>query len=316
MYQGINNRTATYELSEVLSCDAWGEIHYARYVPHQRQMLVRMVTERISTVDEAWKLMCAELQAWARIKHPGILQVMDWGKAGDRYYFATEMPEGAPLESVISEKAGVKDPEAVFLNLLKSIEAARIWGVLHLGLNLKNIWISTDGKAQVGEYGLWYVAREYPGIGEENGLFAAPEQKNGERVSAATDVYSLGLLLVALECGLGAAREVADGASPPEDLEGLRPLVWRCLDRQPLARFSSAGELAAELGHNPGGWAREEYRDCPICRLQDEIMKDAEAGDAKKKPDIGFFDRYESLIWAAIVLMAATAVVFWLLTVW
>ncbi|MBN2169551.1 MAG: protein kinase, partial [Actinobacteria bacterium] len=232
-------KTETYELSKALSADGWGELHHARYLPHQRQLLVRILTEKLSMTEGAWELMRGELQAWARVKHSGILQVLDWGKIGNRYYFATEMPEGDSLDKIIEWEMGIDDPEHVFINILKSVEAARNWGVIHLGLNMNNIWLSEEGRIQVGEYGLWYVTREYPGIGEENGVYMAPEQRSAGRVSAATDLYSLALVYMSLKYGKGLTREVADGAALPEDLGEMKPIISRCLDKQPLARYRS-----------------------------------------------------------------------------
>ncbi|MBN1290143.1 MAG: protein kinase [Actinobacteria bacterium] len=309
-------KTETYELSGTLSADGWGELHHARYLPHQRQLLVRILTEKLSAVAGAWELLRGELRAWARVKHSGILQVLDWGKIGERYYFATEMPDGDALETLITWDKGVDYPEHVFINILKSVEAARNWGVLHLGLNLNNIWLSEQGGIQVGEYGLWYVTREYPGIGEENGLFMAPEQRGAGRVSAATDVYSLALVFISLKYGMEVTQEVAGGAALPEDLGDLKPVVTRCLDKQPLARYRSAGELAAELGLNPADWTREEFRDCPICSLRDEIMNKRSQGSDSPAVEQEVRGKLETVIWITVGVMAAVVAVLWLLAVW
>lgn len=306
----------TYEILKPLAVDAWGELHLAVYRPHESELLIRMLPENLCEIEGAWRLLCAEIQAWARIRHQSVLQVMDWGISGGRHYLATEIPSGNTLESAIGENEGVDNPEEVFMNLLKSVEAARQWGVLHLGLSPTNIWLSAEGKVEVGEYGLWYVTREFPGIGEDNGIFMAPEQAAGGRVGASTDVYSLGLIYIALKYGMEAARAVAGGKPLPSGLGLMRPVILRCLDKQPLARYRSTGELAADLGLNPGELRNEEYLDCPLCRLRDEIMAEKKnnnnvrpGGSVEKKTEV------EPWIWLVVGALAVTAAVLWLLVI-
>lgn len=306
----------TYQISESLAVDAWGELHLAVYRPHESELLIRMLPENLGEIDGAWTLLCAEIQAWARIRNQGVLQVMDWGMSGGRYYFATEIPSGGTLESVVGQDKGVDNPDEVFLNLIKSVEAARKWGVLHLGLSPTNIWLSAEGGVEVGEYGLWYVTREFPGIGEENGLFMAPEQATGGRVGASADVYSLGLVYLSLKYGLDTAGAVAGGEPLPADLGPMRPIISRCIDKQPLARYRSSGELAEDLGLNLNECRGEEYLDCPLCRLRDEIME-----ERKNENSIPFDSRAEEKIevepwvWVVICALTVAVMVLWLLVI-
>jgi hypothetical protein len=302
-----------YRLEEFLAADTWGELHHARYVPHDREVLFRRFPAGLGAEEGAWDLATAEIQAWARLDHPGILQVLDWGRAAAGPYLVTAMPKGSLLGDILSEEEGVEAPGDAFRNLLVSVEAARQWGVLHLGLGLTCLWVAGDGAVQVGEFGLYYVSREFPAHGGADDLFLAPEQSGGGRVSAATDVYALGLLFMALSGGLAEARAVAQGGALPEALGGNRGVIARCLDDQPLARYRSAGEMAGAMGLDPEQWLYQEYRDCSLCRLKSEIERDAARGSKRRRAGLAAAAGGLQYRWAAILALAAvTFLVWWL----
>ncbi len=303
-------KDAGYLLEEPLEADEWGGLYRGLHVPHNREVMLRVFPKGLAREPGAWELMQAEIQAWARLEHPGVLQALDWGEALGRCYVATVMPRGEPLAAVLAEDIGVDGADEVFANLLVSVEAARQWGVLHLGLGPSNIWVDGDGGVEVGEFGFWYVAREFPGLEAGAGRFQAPEQLHGERASAASDVYSLGLIYVALRLGTGAALDAPRGSGLLVGLADRRAVLERCLERQPLARYRSARELADSLGLRPEEWLYEEYRDCPICRLKEEIQR----GASPRASAMGSTDAaWVKYAWAAIVALAVvTALVWWL----
>ena len=159
------------------------------------------------------------------------------------------MPAGTRLDAFLEGRAaadgeadsasqvrGAED-EVVVRTMLDAVEAACQFGVLHLGLSPSCVWVGPGGRVQVGGFGLWYANRDFPAWGRRDDPFLAPEQRAGERVSAATDVYALALLVVEVFAGAGAAGAVASGALLPDALAGVSPVLARCLDPRPLARY-------------------------------------------------------------------------------
>jgi serine/threonine protein kinase len=269
-----------YELEKHIAGDSWGELYRAAYVPHRRPVLFRRFAWGLSG-SEPWQLAAAEIQAWARVDHPGILQPLDWGNPPAGPFVATTMPSGLPLAAALEQRdaAYVTEPASTFAALVEAVEAARLFGVLHLGLGLHNIWVTPEGNVQVGEFGFWYVYSEHRQLPAPERLFLAPEQRALGRVSAATDVYALGLIAIALHEGLeglqvygGGDRSACSGLDP-----SLGALAAQCLLEDPLTRPHSAGQLVE--GH-PGAQGRTAtaYRDCPICRLKEEIAHDIKLG--------------------------------------
>ena len=297
-----------YVLLERLEEDSWGELYRARYVPHDREVLLRRFPPAVSGSPPVWDLVCAEVGAWARLKHPGILQVLDWDISGSEAFLATEMPQGLSLGALL-EAGGPADPDTVISNLLASVEAARQWGVLHLGLGLSSIWVADDAAVKVGEFGLWYARKDFAEQAVHDEMFLAPEQLEGGRASAATDVYALALLFVALRSGLESARVAKDGELPglPEEQ---RAVIARCLDPQPLLRYRSAGELAEVLGLAVADREYTGYRDCPFCRLKEELEFEGKPGrDTGRRPRSP--GKRAAYAWLIIAGLAAAVLLLW-----
>lgn len=264
-----------YLLDDLLATDSWGELYSATYTGHGRRVLFRRFRPELSDT-RAWGLAAAEIQAWARIDHPAIIQPLDWGAAPAGPYYAAMMPGGLPLASALTEDSGLElfDPEEVFGGVLEAVEAAARWGVLHLGLGLTNVWV-TDGAVGVSEFGLWYVRAEFPETLDPADLFSAPEQRTGGRAMAATDVYALGLLYLALHQGLAAAKSASAGDLDELDIE---PVISRCLAPNPVLR-PRLDEVASGLGL-AARRCDDSLRDCPVCKLKQQIAREMRQGPA------------------------------------
>ena len=267
-----------YLLEELLASDQWGDLHRGTYVSHNRPVLLRRFAPALAA-EGPWRLAAAEIQAWARVDHPGVIQPLDWGNPTAGPYLATEMPAGAPLASLITAEDGLAgiEPEQVFAGVVEAVEAARLWGVLHLGLGPTNVWVAPDGSVRVSEFGIWYVQAEFGEPGAAGGPFLAPEQVSRSRVGASADVYSLAMLLVALRRGLDAAELARGGQLPPSTADvssGEAAALRRCLESNPLARPRSAGEMAEAMGLTAPAEEDNHFRDCPVCRLKEEIARE------------------------------------------
>lgn len=297
-----------YRIEGMVLGDNWGELLDAVYLPHQYRVTLRRFPAELSENREAWELARAEIQAWARLSHPGVLQVLDWGMAGRFPYLVTERPKGKPLDRCLGDRDSRIDADQVFTSLLASIEAARCWGVAHLGLCPTNVWVTSDNRVQVGDFGLWYVSRDFPPLGHRDDVFLAPEQREGSRVSPATDVYTLAVIYLVLKCGLRKVEEALSGGSFPAGLPNKRDVLEKCLDPRLLARHQSAGVLADALQLGAENTARPACRDCPICRLKSEIEEDAAMSAAAGTWPAAL----SKLAWVAIAVLGAVALLLWL----
>ena len=211
-----------------------------------------------------------EIEILSRVKHPGIVEIFDWGVVHDRMYFAAELIDGEDLRAVL-RKRGVLVPEEVArigARVAEALGAAHAMGIVHRDIKPHNVMIRRDGRLTLLDFG---VARgagidmntiTATGVIVGTPEYMAPEQFQGHRVDTRSDVYSLGIVLYELLCGgvpFRADTPVALGIhhqqTLPPPIRTQRPnvpawlerIVLRCLEKEPSARYLSAQEVAAEL---------------------------------------------------------------------
>jgi eukaryotic-like serine/threonine-protein kinase len=298
-----------YILDQLLAEDRWGKLYRGRYLRHRRTVLFRRLPAALVDLPGAWELFEAEVRAWARLDHPGILQVLDWGCSKAGPFLVANEPSGPPLRENISVGVTPIDTVSVLRGILESVEAARRRGVLHLGLGYTCVFAGEGGEVEVGDFGLWYVAREYPGLENPDDWLLSPEQRLGSAVSASTDVYTLGLLLIALELGDEIAREAARVGAVP-DGTAYSDLLSRCLEPNPRDRWICAGELGRAMGFaDAEGAAFTGYRGCPVCKLKAEIESGRSRAEVTR--DGSAADGAAAYRWAAVIALVFAAVTVW-----
>jgi len=304
-----------YLLEERLAKDTYGELYFATYISHNAKVLLRRFPSSVSHVEKACRLAFAQVQCQARLRHPSILQVLDWGKVEGEAYFACERPNGVQILNLLRDNIKYNEygsalfPEKALFSLLESLELARRWGILHLTLSPSNIWVEDGFKVQISEFGLWYLSREFCDFLPAWSPFLAPEQKQGV-ANASTDVYSAALAYIAMKFGIHVMESYLQGQPLPELPDSIRGPLAKALDERPMARYPTAGEFSCALGVQiPYGEVK--YIHCPLCELQAKILEE------RRSPK-GLFMRYfinikaSGLIpWLIILSLLAAALAVW-----
>jgi len=227
-----------------------------------------------------------ERQALAQLAHPHIARLLDAGRTADGLpYFVMERVVGQPLDRAC-EGLSLEDRLQLFLQLADAVSHAHRRGLVHRDLKPSNVLCSEDGQVKLLDFG---IAKALDPLEGADGLttlggprpytphYASPEQVRGEQVTAATDVYSLGVVLYQLLTGarptgrgattaVQAARSVleeepvrpsrlSDGEARDPSWRALRPrlagdldnILMKALRKEPQARYASVEALAADL---------------------------------------------------------------------
>ncbi len=218
----------------------------------------------------------AERQMLAELEHPGIARLIEGGTTDDALpWFALEFVDGeSVLDYVQRNNLGLRPRLKLFLKICDVVRFAHSRLVVHRDIKPGNIMVTADGEVKLLDFGIAKLldAARDDATHELRPLtpaYAAPEQQRGERVSVASDVWSLGVLLCELLSGQrpfqagdegngGLARAVLE--QPPRlpsqliAVEGSRALrgdldtiVQRCLAKEPERRYSSVEALAEDL---------------------------------------------------------------------
>ncbi|MEM8993216.1 MAG: serine/threonine-protein kinase, partial [Acidobacteriota bacterium] len=188
-----------------------------------------------------------ERQLLARLEHPHIARLIDGGSASGHEFMVVELVEGDALH----DDCAARDlPEharlALFLQLCSAVAHAHSRLVLHRDIKPRNVLVTAAGDVKLIDFG---VAHSLDDVEEDRGApltlaYAAPEQLAGGPISAATDLYAMGLLLHEVLTG----RRLERGAAVDPGLSAdLRAILARALERDPARRYASADGFAEDL---------------------------------------------------------------------
>jgi tRNA A-37 threonylcarbamoyl transferase component Bud32 len=262
-----------YELIDRIGEGGAAIVYRARDTRLDRVVALKMLRENFGGDAEFQRRFQREARAAASLNHPNLVDVYDYGPSGRTYYIAMEYVEGGSLKDRIRAAGRLPPGEArdVAQQVLSALEAAHARGLVHRDVKPQNVLLDRTGVAKLTDFGIAHApdAIETTQVGMTVGTAAyiAPEQATGGLVGPATDVYGVGILLYEMLTGKPpfeggtpfevAYRQVNEAVPPPSRVArgvpaDLEAIVMRALQKDPLARFSSAQAMADALA---GGFA-------------------------------------------------------------
>ncbi len=263
-----------FEIVAPIGAGGMARVYRAIQRPLDRPVALKVLHPLFDTSldPEFEKRFLLEAAMTAKVKHPNIVTVHDYGRSEDGTYFiAMELVEGETLHRLLKRTGPLPWPRAFSLGaqVARSLRQAHQLGLVHRDLKPANIMVLPDGEAvKVLDFGLvknvGLAFADTPGataitqasrvLGSP--LYMAPEQVRN-KADARSDIYSLGIVLYQAIAGRTpfVGEDLADilvrhlREKPPE-LRALAPvpaqvngLVMRCLEKEPGARFQSMDEL-------------------------------------------------------------------------
>jgi serine/threonine-protein kinase len=254
-----------YELRALLGRGGMGEVYEAADHRLDRTVAVKVLREELARDRRFVARFHREARTAARLQHPSIVAVHDFGEDDGRVYLVLEHVPGRTLFDVLRVEGPLAPARAAGIgaHVAEALAHAHARGVVHRDVAPGNVMVRTDGTVKVLDFG---IARAVQGSGHGGSVtaqgtlaYAAPEVLAGERSDQRVDVYGLGAVLYELLTGrppftgddvaarLDVVRPPAPSAVDPSVSAGIDETVLRCLDRDPAARPADAGVLAEEL---------------------------------------------------------------------
>lgn len=204
-----------------------------------------------------------EVKFLSSLEHPGIARFLDGGRAADESaYLVLEYVEGSDLLAYARERAlTVDDRLRLFLEVLAAVEFAHARRIVHRDLKPGNVLVGADGHPKLLDFGISKLVDPEAGASEDSRTrtelraltpaYASPEQIRGGAVTAAADVYSLGVMLYELLAGVRPFRSSTGDA---------RELERAILEQEPEPPSTAARRAAATAATSPVGAAGEAVR--------------------------------------------------------
>ncbi|MEI9935612.1 MAG: protein kinase [Pseudomonadota bacterium] len=259
-----------YRLLRVIGRGAMGVVHEAIHLDLMRSVALKVLDPERMGVD-AERRFKVEARAIAQLEHENLVKLFEFGVAQDgRPFYAMELLSGESLDKKIEREKGMDYREAIAIGMqaCRALETAHLANVIHRDIKPANLFLSTDGKLKLLDFGVAKAAFNVESDGEGLSIvgtpeYMAPEQARGE-ADQRSDIYALGVVL--FELLSGHLPHEADSPvllldakfrKEPESLRKLVPergipkmvdaAVSRALSTEPEHRYSTAAELREAL---------------------------------------------------------------------
>jgi len=276
----IGRTLGHYRIVEKIGAGGMGVVYRAHDERLDRDVAIKVLPESVAADPDRQRRFEREAKAVATLSHPNILEIHDFDTEGDVTYTVTELLEGETLREYLQTSRGPlawRQVQEIGAAVANGLGAAHGKGVVHRDIKPSNIFLCSDGRVKILDFGLAATHEAVDSEAETGSLeapltrkgsvmgtagYMSPEQVRGQPADRRSDIFSLGCVLYematgcrAFERGTGADTMAAilteepdeltaSGAEVPLDLERA---IQRCLEKRPEARFQSATDLAYVL---------------------------------------------------------------------
>src|SRR5574341_960621 len=284
-------RFGHYEILSPLGAGGMGEVYRARDTRLNREVAIKILPASFANDSDRLRRFEQEALATSALNHPNILTVHDIGSApaenGRAPYIVAELLEGEELRAQLND-CPVAPRKAVEYaqQIAAGLAAAHAKGIVHRDLKPENLFVTTDGRVKILDFGLAKLRPQHtmnadsqaptqrkvtdPGTVMGTVGYMSPEQVRGQEADHRSDIFSFGVILYEMLSGRrpftgDSAIEVMNAIlkeEPPELSEtnakispALDKIVRRCLEKRPERRFQTVSDLgfALEALSTPSG---------------------------------------------------------------
>jgi serine/threonine-protein kinase len=258
----------SYRIDGHLARGGMSAIYRATHTAMARTVALKVLAGQFAEDPVSRERFMIEWRILAGLRHPNIVQVYDAGDVQGRLYLAMELIEGGDLGHQIADAGALSPPVALSIldQMADALDASHAAGLVHRDFKPGNVLL--DGqRALLTDFGLSKLLGSTnrltaPGRMVGTAQYLSPEQIRGEEVTPRTDVYALGCVIFESLTGSSPFEAESDFVVMYAHLERQAPrmserrsvlpaaadeVVTRAMEKDPEARFASAGETVTAL---------------------------------------------------------------------
>jgi len=266
----IGKTLGPYRILEQIGAGGMATVYKAYQPSMDRYVAVKILPHYLSTQDEQFlKRFQREARAIARLEHPHILPVHDYGEAGGVTYIAMRYIEAGTLKQHLAKgPLPLNEINRLIGQVGSALDYAHRLGVIHRDVKPGNVLIDNQGNAFLTDFGLarmMETSQELTGSGVGVGTpaYMSPEQGQGVKADHRSDLYSLGVILYEMVTGhvpfeaetpmAVMLKHITDPlplprAVRPDVPEAIERVILKALAKAPADRFQTAAEMVQALG--------------------------------------------------------------------
>ena len=260
-----------YEIENLIARSGMASIYRARDLRDSRAVAIKIPHPEVESDPVFFDRFHREEEIGSQLDHPGVMKVFPEG-GRSQLYMVLEWADGKLLRQIINEHGKVSPERAVRISrgILEALEYIHRNGIVHRDLKPENIMVDPQDRIKLIDFGIaakmgarrltFTSATQVMGTPD----YISPEQVRGKRGDALSDIYSMGVILYEMLTGkvpfsganafLIMNDRVLNNPVPPREVNpdispALQEVIYRAMERNPKARYSSAHEMQWDLEH-------------------------------------------------------------------
>lgn len=256
----LNNR---YIVGERIGIGGMAEVYQGQDSVLGRTVAVKVMLPQYAEDPQFTARFRQEAAASANLQSPYIVNVYDWGQDADTSFIVMEYVRGSDLKTAIKQRGAINQRKVAEIGsqVCQALSVAHGLDIIHRDIKPQNIMVQPDGNVKVMDFG---IARAKNSVMQKTEAvlgtahYISPEQAQGKELTAASDIYSLGIVLYEALTGelpfdgpdavSVAMKQVNDLPVAPRELNSLidpnlEAIIMKAMSKRPEDRFATAREM-------------------------------------------------------------------------
>jgi predicted Ser/Thr protein kinase len=266
----LNKRFPQLEIVELLGQGGMGAVYKARQPGLDRFVALKILPPEVGKDPAFAERFTREARALARLNHPGIVGVYDFGQAAGLYYLLMEYVDGANARQLM-HSGGIHPREALALipQICDALQFAHEEGIVHRDIKPENLLVDKRGRVKIADFGLAKILAlplEEANLTEAQQVMGTPHYMSPEQIERPldvdhrTDIYALGVVFYEMLTGELPVGRFAPPSSKVQIDVRLDEVVLRALENKPELRYQHACDVKTDVqtivGVNSKAWNR------------------------------------------------------------